>query len=401
MRLFNFYAILSLIVVFPFQLLAQSCCHDHLNDIYSVNSYFESAYASELLNFDNSTTVGVAKCWVGEENTCSKKPLLILIHGGGFTGGSSQLMDSLAVSFARKGYFSATISYRLGWLGEGFCSYDTTEAIRAWYRSVKDAQLAIDYFKSHNEEFSIDTNLIFLAGWSAGGYTALGASLLDMAEEKPSQCFELSPLVFNQNQVLRPDLGEVHRDIPQIKAIATFSSAILFPELMLQGTNADLIAFNNDLDPYFIPINSCSPWWQIENCALNYPIACGIQSLSEFFNSLQITHQAHVFNSDICPHNLHEPCFPFWQEEVELMAQFFNQKMSCEIPLSSNAYNEHVYTLSSLHDLNHMKWPNEYILTNIHGAVVQNKSGFSNLTEGIYFLKDLELGSMRRLIIKQ
>lgn len=397
-------AIILLIVVSTSKIsFSQSCCGDHLNEIFSVGTFNETTYAQGLIKFDQSVVDGKARIWVGQQNTCSDKPLLLLIHGGGFTGGTPNLMDSLAVSFAKKGYLSASISYRLGWVGEGYCSFDTTEAIRAWYRSVNDCQSAIDYFKLNHETFGIDTNLIFLAGWSAGGYVALGAAMLDQEFEKPLQCFEQSPITLNSNELSRPDLANVHTDIPEIKAIATFSSSILFPELLNQGTNPDIIAFNNDQDPYLVPITECSSWWQIDNCGSNYPVSCGIENLSEQLNNFGIDHQIQIFSSETCPHNLHEPCFPFWQQEVELMAEFFNQRMVCEVPLSNNEYYEkEVILIDNALNMTYSQMPKTFIVINGQGALIhENKHDFSGLSSGLYFIKDTETGSIQRVLIRQ
>ena len=380
----------------------QSCCGNHIMDQFSVGTFSETTYAQGLQKFDQSLVDGKARIWVGQENTCVKKPLLVLIHGGGFTGGTPGLMDSLAVSFARKGYLSASISYRLGWLGEGYCSFDTTEAIRAWFRAVQDCHQALDYFKANYEAFGIDTNLIFLAGWSAGGYVALGASMLDLDEEKPTQCFEQAPIILNSNEFLRPDLGIVHSDAPEIKAIATFSSSMLFPQLMNQGTNAALIAFNNTQDPYLIPITQCSSWWQIDDCASSYPVSCGIENLTEQFANLGVELQSQIFSSNTCPHNLHEPCFPFWQQEVESMSEFFNQKMECEIPLSSQEQSEkRLLILENGFNTSFFQWPKAFIIYNNQGSLInQSNPDFSDLPLGFYFIKNLETGLTQRVLIK-
>lgn len=376
----------------------QSCCGNHLDNEFLSTQVATYTYAQNLEKYDGSMVDGVARVWTSDENTCLKKPLLVLVHGGGFTAGGPYLMDSLAMTFAQKGYVAASISYRTGWLGSGYCSYDTSEAIRAWYRSVQDCQKAIDYFKTNQEVFGIDTNLIFLAGWSAGGYVALGASFLDDDSEKPADCFEQAPLNIDAFEYLRPDLGEVHLDIPEIKAVATFSSSMIYPEMINQGLNPAIISFNNELDPYLIPLDTCDVWWQIDNCAATYPHSCGIQSLVDELASRGVDHQVNVYASPTCPHNLHEPCFPFWHQEVEAMAIFFQTKMNCDIPLSNTILDKnHVAIIPQGKGLAGINLPKEFVLVNASGMIINNQ--ISSLECGFYLIKDLNSTRSQRILV--
>lgn len=112
-------------------------------------------------------------------DTLSKRPLMIWIHSGGFLNGNKQHDDMVALcdSFARRGYVTASISYRLG-----FNPLSSTSAERAVYRGTQDTRAAIRYLKEFHQIYNIDTNYTFLGGSSAGGFATLHTAYLDQNE---------------------------------------------------------------------------------------------------------------------------------------------------------------------------------------------------------------------------
>ena len=57
-----------------------------------------------------------------ELDTLKKRPFILLIHGGGFTGGTRERMTYHSVELSKRGFVVATISYRLGYDVEIFGS---------------------------------------------------------------------------------------------------------------------------------------------------------------------------------------------------------------------------------------------------------------------------------------
>lgn len=114
----------------------------------------------------------------------TKRPLIILAHGGSFQFGSSTDGDvtELCKRFAKKGYATASINYRLG-----FFPLDSVNAVKAVARAVQDMKAAIRFFYKDSKEginqFKIDTNNIFIGGSSAGAITALHVAYLDRSCE--------------------------------------------------------------------------------------------------------------------------------------------------------------------------------------------------------------------------
>jgi carboxylesterase type B len=64
-------------------------------------------------------------------DTETNRPLLIFVHGGSFIGGSKTDGDMVAMCqrFAKKGYVTASIDYRLG-----FFPFDSANAVKAVVR---------------------------------------------------------------------------------------------------------------------------------------------------------------------------------------------------------------------------------------------------------------------------
>lgn len=125
-------------------------------------------------------------------DTASLRPLLIFAHGGSFVGGSKSdaAIVSICTDFAKLGYVTASIDYRLfmtGFLSGG--GPDSSDAGAAVMRSVHDGRAAVRFFRKNVVEggntYKIDTNNIFFGGGSAGGFIALHLAYMDLWSEFP------------------------------------------------------------------------------------------------------------------------------------------------------------------------------------------------------------------------
>jgi acetyl esterase/lipase len=87
-------------------------------------------------------------------------PGLIFIHGGGWDGGSRDVYKPYTVSYAKKGYVAATISYRLS--GEA-----------PFPAAVEDAKCAVRWLRANAAKYHVDPKKIAVIGGSAGGHLSL------------------------------------------------------------------------------------------------------------------------------------------------------------------------------------------------------------------------------------
>jgi lysophospholipase L1-like esterase/dienelactone hydrolase len=110
-------------------------------------------------------------------DTLRRRPLVVLIHGGGFVNGNrkTSLIRRFCEDFAKRGYVSASISYRLG-VAPTKTDNDYYEAM---YRAQQDGRTAIRFLKRNAERFGIDTSQVFLMGTSAGAMTSLAVGYMD------------------------------------------------------------------------------------------------------------------------------------------------------------------------------------------------------------------------------
>ncbi len=134
-------------------------------------------------------------------DTSSGRALVIIAHGGSFYTGSKTGTDvaPLAKSFAKMGYVTASIDYRLGMTNFPFAdatagaaghTVDSSDAGAAVMRAVHDGRAAIRFFRKNvatgGNTYKIDTNKIFFAGVSAGGFIALHIAYMDLLSEFPA-----------------------------------------------------------------------------------------------------------------------------------------------------------------------------------------------------------------------
>jgi len=100
-------------------------------------------------------------------DSVSRRPVIVWMHGGFFSGGSRQDFAAYSIEFARRGYVVATIDYRL--LKAYNPSASTNDAV---HMAQADAESAIDYLRANAATYRIDPNTIIIGGWSAGSSTS-------------------------------------------------------------------------------------------------------------------------------------------------------------------------------------------------------------------------------------
>ena len=101
----------------------------------------------------------------------SKLPVMVWIHGGGFTGGSGSGPGSAGDAFAKQGVILTTINYRLGRLGHfafPALSKEHPEEFKGSY-AYMDQIAALKWIKENIAAFGGDPNNVTIFGFSAGG----------------------------------------------------------------------------------------------------------------------------------------------------------------------------------------------------------------------------------------
>lgn len=87
-------------------------------------------------------------------------PAVLICPGGGYGALSPREGEAAALAFRAAGFHTAVLSYSL-------------EEKAVFPRPLTELALSVAYLKEHAEEWNIDTERIFVCGFSAGGHLAL------------------------------------------------------------------------------------------------------------------------------------------------------------------------------------------------------------------------------------
>jgi len=98
-----------------------------------------------------------------KKNILGPAPLIIFIHGGSWTGGDKIDYLIYLLSYAEKGYITASLSYRFA-----------QEA--KFPAALEDVICGVEWLKANGAEYGIDSSNVALVGGSAGGHLALMAA---------------------------------------------------------------------------------------------------------------------------------------------------------------------------------------------------------------------------------
>ena len=119
-----------------------------------------------------------------DANLPALRPGFILIHGGGFTGGSktNATMVALGNAYAARGYVAASISYRL--VGDDppteVFAHDPSSAQSVAAAAARvDAARAVEWMRDNAASYGIDPDRIAMGGYSAGAITSMGTAYRD------------------------------------------------------------------------------------------------------------------------------------------------------------------------------------------------------------------------------
>lgn len=117
-------------------------------------------------------------------DTSTSRPLLVWVHGGAFAVGNRGSMSSVAVAYARLGYVTASISYRIdpgsrclqvqaGQFTGAQLVVEQARCERAIMAARADAAAAVAWLRTQASTYGIDTTRVAIGGSSAGAITAV------------------------------------------------------------------------------------------------------------------------------------------------------------------------------------------------------------------------------------
>jgi len=175
------------------------------------------------------------------------RPLVIWAHGGYFVFGDKGDFHSLCEFVGHKGWVSASIDYRK-WRKRTLP--DSLEYIETAIRATHDLHAAIRFFKEDaagENKYRIDTNKIFVGGYSAGGIMAAQVAYMDRMKELPPHFQQL----LKANGGLT---GKENAPPPKIAGTIIIAGALYNkqmiktghhpPFLGIQGTKDDVVPYD-------------------------------------------------------------------------------------------------------------------------------------------------------------
>lgn len=109
----------------------------------------------------------------GFQATTDRRPVFLIIHGGGWTGGEPRKFYPVAQHFANMGMLGISLQYRLRNPDKGTTVFDC----------VKDGRSAVRYLRAKAETLGVDAHKIVVCGGSAGGHVAVATALFDQVNE--------------------------------------------------------------------------------------------------------------------------------------------------------------------------------------------------------------------------
>lgn len=130
------------------------------------------------------------------ENDLQNRPLLMLIHGGAFVGGSKQqdAIVDMANYYASRGFVVFSIDYRLrddiGTIPQEWINATSGGApgnlnqIYAMYPAHRDAKAALRWIVANADDYNINTDYITVGGGSAGAITSIGLGASELGDYK-------------------------------------------------------------------------------------------------------------------------------------------------------------------------------------------------------------------------
>jgi len=203
------------------------------------------------------------------------RPFILLVHGGAFMAGTKEdgNIQHMLSDFAKRGYVTASINYRLGMFQTDksiHCNIETWDCLnqadsaewgRSLYRGVQDAATALNYMIRNKAKYQIDARNVFIIGESAGAFVSLCLAYMDDTEKpwmagaipdvpRPNAIYQNACVDYfqwgtpiSEMNLARPDLGAVNRteEAYEIKGVGAFYGG-LFGDLFSHSNNENKTA---------------------------------------------------------------------------------------------------------------------------------------------------------------
>jgi hypothetical protein len=333
------------------------------------------------------------------------RPLIILAHGGSFVEGTREddvTIDSLCVRFAKRGYVTVSIDYRLGNLLNMLL--DSSAAIAEVIQAMSDGKAAIRYFvkdKATANRYKIDTNSIYIGGNSAGAVLYMHVGYVESIADCPADIVA----AMGANGGFEGNSGNAGYTT-RSKAIIDLAGGLNETSFVVPGDKPSVNAQGS--------LDSVVPY----TCGLALDGAvnlqlCGLGSLEPVYDANGIYHMSLVF-----PGEGHVPwsASPSEFNSVDSMITIFLYNLTCTDILAVNNVNTNAGVslfpnpVNDLLNIQSTEGISEIIVMDETGRAMLRASGggreaceinTSRLGRGIYFVKIIFAGQNNSPVVKR
>ena len=199
---------------------------------YGVLTYEDIVFGSGLAHSQSSTEPSAVPLKLDvycPDTNSTNRPVLMFIHGGGFTGGIKHKPEIIEMGkyYASRGFVYVSIDYRtteeLGniddmnqeevieyyrgiapqeWIEHSLEGAESTKQIQqavAMYTAQRDAKAALRWVIANADTYEIDTDEIAVGGASAGAITTVALGLTDLGDFRDEISLQDDPTLSTTN----------------------------------------------------------------------------------------------------------------------------------------------------------------------------------------------------------
>lgn len=152
---------------------------------------YKTAHQIDEIGFSITENLALRVFYPADLEAGEKRPLVVLIHGGGFISGTFAGFFEEAELLAQLGYVTVSVQYRLCKRTDCVVAEALTypcnvswgnSLVPSSYAAAVDVQDAIEWLVLHADDYHIDTDNIAVGGHSAGAITALNVAFMDQED---------------------------------------------------------------------------------------------------------------------------------------------------------------------------------------------------------------------------
>lgn len=132
------------------------------------------------LSEERNVTLTMYLCEESKEFTFGKRPLMIVLPGGGYGMCSDREAEVVAMQYIAAGYQAAVLRY-------------TLKDKAGWPYPINDYDEAVELITEHADEWNIDMDHFAVVGFSAGGH--LAACTATIAKHRPKAAILVYPAI--------------------------------------------------------------------------------------------------------------------------------------------------------------------------------------------------------------